>query len=428
MQMRQLLCVNLGKLVCYSIMSLLLPASLITALYHNQMTQAQGFSSGSTGTDGALDFSSSPPGAIIEFDPAAFNPQLDPERDNIYHFTTITIPANVTVRLTAKHLTGPVFWLATGAVQINGVIDLNGANGHGRTGTPAGRIPSVPGAGGFGGGVGGYNCGTNPAPPQPGNGPLGGGPSTPSGFNSVAGGGGFGGNQFLVPLVGGSGGGGKGRNSCNEWGTGGGAGGGALLIASSTSITVNGTITANGGSGFPCVPFEEAGSGGGGAIRLVASIISGTGTLSANGGPGGCAGGPGGNGRLRLEAFQNNFTGTLNTQFTRSSPTNTFLSATPPPSIRVVSVAGAPVPSTPNGSFELPDVTINQDSAVPVAIEAKFVPVGTIVKVHIFSEDGADQIVDSMPLQGTLAESTATASIVFPPGFSRGFARVVWRP
>jgi len=96
--------------------------------------------------------------------------------------------------------------------------------------------------------------------------------------------------------------------------------------------------------------------------------------------------------------------------------------------VRVVSVAGAPVPSIPNGSFEMPDVTISQGAAVPVDIEAKFVPVGTIVKVHIFSEDGADQVINSTPLQGTLEQSTATASIVFPSGFSRGFARAVWRP
>ncbi len=250
MQMHQLFCVNLGKLVCYSIMSLLLPASLIIALYNNQMTQAQGFSSGSTGADGALDFSSSPPGAIIEFDPEAFNPQLDPEGDNIYHFTTITIPANVTVRLTAKHLNGPVFWLATGAVQISGTIDLNGAIGHSVTPTPAGRIPSLPGAGGFGGGVGGNNCGTTP--PQPGNGPQGGGAGNLIG--GQAGVGGFSGNQFLVPLVGGSGGGGRGFSSCNQWGSGGGAGGGALLIASSISITISGTVTANGGPGITPPP------------------------------------------------------------------------------------------------------------------------------------------------------------------------------
>jgi len=72
-------------------------------------------------------------------------------------------------------------------------------------------------------------------------------------------------------------------------------------------------------------------------------------------------------------------------------------------------------------------VTFNDGAAVTVAIEARFVPPGTVVKVHVFSENGADQIVNAAPLQGTLAQSTATASVVFPPGFSRGFVRAVWR-
>ena len=384
---------------------------------------AQGFSSGSTGADGALDFSQTPPGTIVEFNPAAFNPPLDPDGDNIYHFTTINIPAGVTVKLTAKYLNGPVFWLATGNVQINGTIDLNGANGHPIAQSPAGRVPSLPGAGGFGGGIGGNNSGSSP--PQPGNGPLGGGPGHVNGSNFFGAGGGFSGNQFLVPLVGGSGGGGNGRSDTNSWGAGGGAGGGALFIASSASITINGVITANGGSGFPCGP--NAGGGAGGAIRLMATTLNGTGTLSAGGAGGGCGAGGGSAGRVRLEAFQHNFTGSINAPFSRSSPSQTFVPATPPPSARVVSIAGVPMPSNPSGIFETPDVTFNEGAAVNVAIEARFVPPGTVVKVHVFSENGADQIVNATPLQGTLPQSMATASIVFPPGFSRGFVRAVWR-
>ena len=404
--------------------SLLVTALIFVAatfISSEQLARAQGFSSGSTGADGALDLSQSPPGTIIEFNPDSFNPPLDPERDNVYHFTTINIPSGVTVRLTAKYLSGPVFWLATGNVQINGIVDLNGANGHPIAQSPAVRVPSLPGAGGFGGGIGGNNSGS---PPQPGNGPLGGGPGNPNGSGFGLGGG-FTGNQFLVPLVGGSGGGGNGRADTNVWGAGGGAGGGALLVASSASVTVNGVIVANGGSGFPC--GANAGGGAGGAIRLMAITLSGAGTLSAAGAGGGCGAGGGGIGRVRLEAFQHNFTGSINAPFSRSSPSQTFVLSTPPPSVRVASIAGVPVPPNPNGTFETPDVTFNDGAAVTVAIEARFVPPGTVVKVHVFSENGADQIVNAAPLQGTLAQSTATASVVFPPGFSRGFVRAVWR-
>jgi len=47
---------------------------------------------------------------------------------------------------------------------------------------------------------------------------------------------------------------------------------------------------------------------------------------------------------------------------------------------------------------------------------------------NVFSESGPDHIVDSTPLAGILALPTATASVVLPPGFSRGFVRATWAP
>ena len=52
------------------------------------------------------------------FDPASFNPPLDPDHDNVYQFTTIKIPSSLTVRLSAEILgVKPVVWLATGDVE-----------------------------------------------------------------------------------------------------------------------------------------------------------------------------------------------------------------------------------------------------------------------------------------------------------------------
>ncbi|MBI1928047.1 hypothetical protein HYR99_27865 [Candidatus Poribacteria bacterium] len=211
------------------------------------------FNSGSTGADGVLDLSGAQPGTII-FDPRTFTPPLDPDGDNIYHFTTITIPSGVTVRLGADVLgAAPLVWLASGAVQIAGTLDLKGQDGH--IGTSP-HIPSIAGVGGFGGGVGA----TSITPSRPGNGPGGG---TGSAATNVGGGGGghavaggnntsnIGGgpaygNDFLLPLLGGSGGGGGPSNQTTAGG--GGAGGGALLIASSTLISVTGAINAKGGN------------------------------------------------------------------------------------------------------------------------------------------------------------------------------------
>jgi hypothetical protein len=91
-------------------------------------------------------------------------------------------------------------------------------------------------------------------------------------------------------------------------------------------------------------------------------------------------------------------------------------------------VAGATVASDPTGSFTTPDVTFNAAAAVPVVIEAHNIPPDTVVRLHLFSENGVDQIVNAPPLAGTLAASTTTALAVFPVGFSRGFVRATWSP
>src|SRR6202521_6065589 len=77
--------------------------------------RSQTFNSGSTGTDGPLNLMT--PG-IINFDPVALG--LHPAVENVFNFTTINIAAGVTVNLTSKVLTGPVYWLATGNVTIAG--------------------------------------------------------------------------------------------------------------------------------------------------------------------------------------------------------------------------------------------------------------------------------------------------------------------
>ena len=69
------------------------------------------FSSGSTGKDGALSFTT--PGTVV-FDPVAMG--IDASGDNIFNFTTINIVSGVTVQLVAHKLREkPVVWLATGA-------------------------------------------------------------------------------------------------------------------------------------------------------------------------------------------------------------------------------------------------------------------------------------------------------------------------
>ena len=370
------------------------------------------FNSGSTGSDGALAFPNAKPGDVIVFDPKSFSPPLDPAHDNIFNFTTITIPAGVTIKLVSNNLAaGPVVWLATGAADLEGTLDLSGSNGHLRENPPIQslRTPAAPGPGGYAGGVGGNGSSFTV---EPGLGPGGGA----AGTSQCGGGGAFTGNSFLVPLFGGSGGGGE---NLQGFGGGGGGGGGAILIASSVSITVNGTISANGGS----APSSGGGGGSGGAIRLVAPLIQGSGHLSAVGGTSGCGGPPfiGGGGTVRLEAFQEGFSGNFpGANVTAGSPFNTFV-PTAPPTLTVTSLGGVAVNPLPTGSFQVPDVTINSSGPVTVAISASNVPVNTVVKLEFYSENGPDIFTQSTPLAGSLASSTASAQVTLPSGFTRGF-------
>src|SRR5215467_812046 len=114
---------------------------------------AQAFSSGSTGSDGAYS-----PTVSGDFDPAALG--LNPAGDNVFNFTTINIPAGVTIKLRASKVRNmPVVFLASGNVTIAGTLDLNGAqavtlDGSNQTQISQNRRPAEPGAGGYYGGLG----------------------------------------------------------------------------------------------------------------------------------------------------------------------------------------------------------------------------------------------------------------------------------
>lgn len=204
-------------------------------------------------------------------------------------------------------------------------------------------------------------------------------------------------NLFLAPLVGGSGGGGghiASQGTTVRFGT----GGGALLIASSTAITVNGHIQANGGQAGGFTFPNPGGGGAGGSIRLAAPVVNGTGVLSVLGGAGGFVSSS--DGRVRIEDFQRAFRGTVTPSSSHiiASPFAVLLPPpTPLPSVRVVSIAGVPVPPNPMGSITMPDVTLNTPTTAPVQIEARHIPPGTVVQLQIYSETGTGQVVDSPP-------------------------------
>ena len=368
------------------------------------------FKSNSTGADGALNYTT--PGTYY-FDPKGFSPPLDPAGDNIFNFTTINIATGVTLRLDARILTGPVYWLAQGDVTIAGNLDLSG----GGPSAPfcgsysSTRVPTAAGAGGFSGGLG---AGPNVSATA-GNGPGGGAAPAAGAAGNY---GTFTGSQYLIPLVGGSGGSGGASQGVGQYGGSGASGGGAILIASSTVINVTGRINATGGAGLQGT-ICGGGAGSGGAIRLIANSITGSGGVSAGAGYGG---GAASNGIIRLESPNNDRLGSDIVILT-SQPFALALPATPPPTLRVASVNGVPITENP---FTFPDTTINSGGPIPIVIQGQYVPLGVTPTLFIFSETGPDQTIPVPALQGTVQNSTATVNVTLPSGGSRGFVKAVW--
>lgn len=354
------------------------------------------FVSGSTGADGA-------------FNPSA-NTEVTLPADGILNYTTVNIPSGVTVTFKKNSANTPVYMLATGDVIIAGTINVNGGSTSSTTSTS-------PGTGGPGGYDGGYG-GAMGLPGGKGLGPGGGG-GGPTTQYRYGGGGGFGtvggtntnhgaggpayGNASLIPLIGGSGGGGcAGSTSAACYG--GGGGGGAILIASSGTITVTGSITADGGNGN-----SYAGGGSGGAIKLMANVISGNGTISAKGGNI-SSNNKGGDGRIRLEAYTNNRTAGTDPVYTYGQPGTVFLLNTPV--LQITSVAGVNVPTNPTGSYSQPDILLPNTTTNPVTVTllASYIPVGTTVTLSVIPQYGNSTEVTTT-LSGTEASSTASASV-----------------
>ena len=87
----------------------------------------------------------------------------------------------------------------------------------------------------------------------------------------------------------------------------GGAGGGAVLLNVNGTLTLGGTVSANGAAGIG----QGSGGGSGGSLWLNVGTLAGVGTLSACGGLGNDVGGAGGGGRIAVYYQNSSFTGTM---------------------------------------------------------------------------------------------------------------------
>ena len=185
-----------------------------------------------------------------------------------------------------------------------------GMTGGSLNGVPGGNSPAYEASGGgtghpFGTSGEGCNSGSRCNPPggfgggsgqqqtRPGGG---GGYATAGGSSNSGNGGQVHGNEFIVPLAGGSGGAsGNPQQGFACSGDGGGGAGALRMFASKVEgylFAANGAGGGNGASG-------DGGSGSGGAVELQAKLQSGVWKITALGGSG--AGTPGGAGRIRMD-------------------------------------------------------------------------------------------------------------------------------
>lgn len=344
----------------------------------------QGFVSGSTGADGALDLAtncSSP----YSGDPAPASCYVQLPPNGVLNYTTVNVPSGKTLKFIRNLVNSPAYVLAQGPINIAGTVSVAAGDF---------RPPSYSHDQSFGG-VGGFDGGPVALP---GFGPGAGQGYDGSGSPSEASHGRWVGPLTLVPLIGGSGGGG-GAFAFNP--RRGGGGGGALLLASSTLVSVQGHITAMGGhsGGF---------LGSGGAIRIVSQQVTISGSMNAHGG--GNAATFGGVIRLEAPAGAVDFTGSASPAAVVSAVNPAIFSSTIP-ALTIVSVGGYPVPAYAGQRFDTVDLLLPMQLPDPinVVVAATNIPVGT--QIHMSFGTGNTGTVTPGTLSGSSVSSQATVGV-----------------
>lgn len=204
-----------------------------------------------------------------------FRPTGNTTISGLKQYRSVFIPAGVTVIVSRWAILQ-----CQGAFVVKGTLSANGqgASGGGSNSGQGSNEQSYAGAGGSGGN------------------------------NQAVGAGGSGGKLYayglsmqdaityfcknMIIMFGGGGGGGAGATGYN--GGAGGSGGGCIYIVG-LSVTVNGSIVANGNNGQNGTigtmrDGAGGGGGGGGGIIIIANAITNTGVISVNGGAGGAGG------------------------------------------------------------------------------------------------------------------------------------------
>jgi hypothetical protein len=386
-------------------------------------TASAQFGSGSDGSDGALT-----PQANVEIDMAD-------HPDGIYQYTSVNIPAGVVVTFLPNAANTPVTWLIQTTCVIDGTVSLNGQN------ATTGNGPGEGGPGGFrggqaalafpdgavagpGGGPGGGNVssGGSPVPNTQGANASYGALGDTTGSDNFGPRGAIYGNEFILPLIGGSGGSGGNGTEFQDGGAGGG-GGGAILMAADTSITIgtDAIVAARGGDGFNSAD-NDGGGGSGGALRFLAPQVTVAGTVTVLGGDH-----PrfssfrAGLGRIRFDGSVVDIQQTASRVGISSlgSLGIVMLPLNVGPQLQITTVGGVPVTVPTTGNFDplVPNVEVPAalSNPIDVVVVAANIPVATDIEIVVRPQVGPAATFTSQNT-GTEASSTATVSVTLPSG------------
>lgn len=331
----------------------------------------------------------------------------------VFKYSSVNIPAGVTVTFKNHSPNAPVVWLVQGDVNIAGDVDVSGNFSYRRRGGV-----EEGGPGGFRGGFGGFEVNRGFGP----------GGADDHGFAS------FGrrgddastahtyGSATLNPLIGGSGSRSMYGDEAKEPGEGGdsyyngGSGGGAILIAAGGSISVSGRIRADGG-GNP-----DVATGSGGAIRLLADTINAApdAEVSANAYKSGA-------GRIRVEMNKGSFRAGCApvASFAPAGASPTIWPPETQPRITITKIGNIAAPSDPAARLDYPNQDINLPGTAPVAVtlQASNVPLNWKVSVRATPYSGQGSEVEATFKSGDLASSVWQAMITPAEGFTALQAR-----
>lgn len=335
----------------------------------------------------------------------------------VFKFSSINIPANVTVTFSNHPSRAPVVWLVEGNATIAGTVSLNGQDYD----TDGDRIRfSEPGPGGFRGGDSFIPNGGAKA--TSGFGPGGGRGLPEEGghqYSSFATVGYISGNHrpvptygspALIPLIGGSGAGPHVGSS--TWG--GGAGGGAILLAVSGNLAFTGLIRANGGN-------DNASRGTGGSIRIVCDTTTGDGRLQAI-----TLNPPlSSHGRIRVECLNNV------PMFSYQPPTDRVAPSVPAqlwpetnaPIARIIAVNALDAPADPRANMNVgtgADLRLTAGSRTNVVtIETAYLPTNAVVTLRVISTPSGGDVRTNATLSQVVSANVLRwqQTVVIDPGY-----------